>query len=802
MRSILLSVISMLTGLTLYAQDCDAILIGDVVDFHDGDPLVGAVVIAIGTDKQAVTDFYGKFTIDGVCNGKLSLQVSHPLCKTIIKEVMIEGNSYTEIRLEHHLEELGEVVVTGESLDTETRTAQEAVLKTETIEKYSAGNLGQALKEVSGVSSLSTGSTIVKPVIQGLHSSRIIIMNNGTRLQDQEWGIDHAPNIDVNTAGRISVIKGAAALQYGGDAVGGTIVVEPGRINMNDSIYGKTILTGASNGRGGGLTSQITKSYDNGWFVNLQGTLNRYGDFRSPDYYLTNTGFYEKNFSIRTGLNKFTYGFSANYSYFDNKIGILRASHIGNLQDLERAINSDQPLRIDPFSYDINAPRQRVIHRLFKLDFFKRFSGLGKLELQYDYQQNNRLEFDIRRGDDSNKPSIDLELTTHTFMADLDFDSGRNVHMKTGILLRYQENFPDPDTGVRRLIPDYEKYEAGVYLTGLWNLSSDLLLEAGGRYDFVRMDALKFYETSRWNQQNYQSDFAGIIIEDLGDQLLTNPVFDYHNLAASAGARYHFSNEGQLSLNYTLSQRAPNPSELFSDGLHHSNATIELGDLRIDQEVSHKVSLTVEKNIGKLSFSVAPYLNYINDYIFLEPTGAEQTIRGAFPVWSYKQTNARFLGVDLDAAYSFNEHWSLSNKTAFLKAKDVGQNRALIDIPAVNTSTTLSFTKRSWKDLSINLTSDYVFRQNEFPDNNFTIEVIENGSLVEKEVDISTPPDAYHLLGIDARTRFELGNNSDLTLGLIATNLFDTNYRDYLNRLRYYADDLGRNVQLQIKFTY
>ena len=117
-------------------------------------------------------------------------------------------------------------------------------------------SLGDAIKEIPGVSSINTGNTIVKPVINGLHSSRVLIMTNNVRLQDQEWGIEHAPNIDINSAGSVSLIKGANALEYGGDAIGGVIIVNPIRIFAKDSLFGKTIINGQSNSKGYGFNSK------------------------------------------------------------------------------------------------------------------------------------------------------------------------------------------------------------------------------------------------------------------------------------------------------------------------------------------------------------------------------------------------------------------------------------------------------------------------------------------------------------------------------------------------------------------
>src|SRR5690606_1856487 len=100
----------------------------------------------------------------------------------------------------------------------------------------------------------------------------------------------------------------------------------------------------------------------------------------------------------------------------------------------------------------------------------------------------NRLEFDIRRGEDAGKPSVDLELLTHTATLALETALSGKMDFKTGLTARYQNNFANPGTGVRRLIPDFEKYEAGLYAAADYEINDELLLEAGARFDYVFMD--------------------------------------------------------------------------------------------------------------------------------------------------------------------------------------------------------------------------------------------------------------------------------------------------------------------------
>ena len=767
---------------------------------HDGSNLPGATLILAGTEQAIQTDLQGKFTFDGLCDGTYSIQVSHPFCLTQGYTLRVSGNTKHIFRLEHHLEELNEVTLEGKAYGDMTKTLFENKISEEQIEGFSGGTLGDALNSLSGVASLNTGNTVVKPMINGLHSSRVIIINNGVRMEDQEWGAEHAPNVDVNSVGNLTLIKGAGALQYGGDAVGGVIIAEASKIPVKDSLYGKTILNTATNGRGSSVASQLTKSDNNGWSGTAQGTLKRLGDFEAPDYVLSNTGIFERNASLRIGLNRFDYGMEAYYSLFKNDIGILRASHLGGAQDQVRAINSARPLIIRDFTYNIAEPKQEVTHHLARLRAFKRFEGLGKISLQYDYQSNNRLEFDIRRGDDADKASLDLELKTHTLMLDLVGDLADKGNVKAGLMARFQNNFADPSTGVRRLIPDYDKYDLGVYGIIDYRLDEKLLLEVGARFDHTYMDVFKFYRTSFWESRGYDEQFPDIVVEELNNQILTNPKLNFYNASATAGGTYSFNDGYKLYFNYSLASRAPNPSELFSEGLHHSASRIELGDLTFDPEVGHKLALTFQREHPNFGFAINPYLNDINDFIVIEPTEIQQTVRGNFQVWEYRQTDARLLGVDVDASYAITANFRYNHQFSLVKGYDRSRDEALINIPSVNTKNGLVYQNPDFRNLRLTLQSEYVFRQNEYPDNNFEVFVPESQTM--ETVDVSTPPEAFHLINFSTSMDFNIHQQSKLNVGVAISNLLNTSYRNYLNRLRYYADDLGRNFLLNLKFNY
>ena len=788
------------SSITSLSQNCDNSLSGIVTDIHDGQLLIGVTLIIADTEQAVQTGLDGEFSFSNLCNDTYFIQVSHPYCLTKGFTVRISGNTKKSFKLEHHIEELNQITIEGKAYSDKSKTLLENTINKEELERFNSGSLGDALNSLSGVSSLNTGSTVVKPMINGLHSSRVVIVNNGVRMEDQEWGAEHAPNIDINSVSNLTVIKGAGALQYSGDAVGGVIIAEASKVPVKDSLYGKTLMTATSNGRGASLSSKLTKSYQNGWYATLQGSLKRFGDFEAPDYVLSNTGIFERSASLQVGFNRFDYGIEGYYSIFKNEIGILAASHLGGAQDQIRAIDSDVPLIINDFTYTINAPRQDVTHHLATIKGFKRFENFGKLSIQYDFQRNNRLEFDIRRGDDKKKAASDLQLDTHTVLLDLDAPLSDKIVLKTGLMAKYQKNVANPDTGVRRLIPDFQMYDLGMYFVMDYQLNDQWLLEAGGRFDYSFMDVFKFYRTSFWELRNYDQLFPEIVLEELENQILTNPQLNFNNGSATLGANYTFGEDYKLFFNYSMASRAPNSSELFSEGLHHSASRIELGDLSFNSEIAHKVALTFQKENDLFSFNVNPYINTISDFIVNEPTEIQQTLRGNFQVWEYRQTDAQLLGVDVDASYAFAKNFRLNSQFSLVKGYDQTLDAPLIGMPPVNISNEIVYQNPEFNNIRLSLQSAYHFKQNDYPNTNFEVFIPETETY--KLVDVSSTPDAYHLLNFNSSIDINLNQKSKLTVGLRITNVLNTSYRNYLNRLRYYADDLGRNFLFNLKINY
>lgn len=766
--------------------------------FNKDQKVLAGSHIHIGS-KTVSADTNGKYEIKNIPSGSLKVFVSFIGYETIDTLVNVSDDLILDFVLKQKAALLEEIVVKQKGNFLNQSVAEQKI-KSETIEKYSNQTLGDALKEVAGVTLLKTGSTIVKPVINGLHSSRVPVINNNIRLEDQEWGAEHAPNFDINAAGKITVIKGASGLQFGGDAVGGIVIIEP-MVVKKDTLFGKTLFNLASNGRGGSISTSLHKGNFCDWSWNAMGTLKYLGDRETPNYVLSNTGNREANFSGDLKYTGKKYDIAAFYSFYNAKIGILSASHIGNITDLYQSILNQVPYISNDFTYSLANPKQEVQHHIAKLNYNWHHTENTLWAFQYAFQFNKRLEFDVRRGSNSDKPALDLELATHSVSADYK-KTGQNWTVKSGWNGSYQNNFASPKTGVRPLIPSYSKIDSGIYGVAEYRLSNKLTLESGIRYDFSTIEATKYYLKSRWDERNYSPEFDSFIVNAEGNQWLTKPQFTFHNVSASAGVHKEFQHEWNGFGNVSLAVRNPNPSEFFSDGLHHSTGMIELGDLRLKKEQSFKISATLQKKWRAFSFDVTPFSNTIANYMFLKPVGFETSIRGAFPVWEYQQTLARLIGIDIQTHWNIIKNWELHSALSYVNGRDISKKQPLIDIPPLNLSQKIQFSKKEWQAMLLELRSEIVLGQNQFPNNNFNTNILVNGELTSVLVDISTPPAGYHLLHFYAEIKVNAFQKAETKLAFSVQNIGNTTYRDYLNRQRFFAEEMGRNFQLQLKINY
>ena len=790
--------LTLLAASFCYCQKCDLVFEGQILDLHDNSPISQAAIQVIDSDQTVYSNIDGFFKLKNQCSGKINLKISHLNCEDLFQELNLNKSVFKKFYIEHHIESLNEVIVEDSKIRELSSSAKTYFLSDLQKDIYSGRGLAKALEQISGVNILTTGNGISKPMIHGMFGSRVGIIYDGVQIENQQWGQDHAPNIDQNAFEEIRLVKGAGVLKYSGDTPGGVVVLENKLPLINDSLYGKSILNGYTNGRGLNIISSWTKSFSNGNYFKAQGTIKRNGDFSAPNYLLSNTGTNENNISFSMGKNRILSQWKTNFSFFSQEIGILRSSHVGNTNDLVYAIELARPTIIEPFDHKVNPPKQVNKHHTAGIQYSTRNISNGKLNAKYSWQRNNRKEYDVRRGELKNKPAIDLTLNTHDLLSNYQWEKS-NWSLDSGVFFQIQDNYSDPETGTRRLIPDYLKTELGTYFTASFIPSNNLGLAFGLRFGHQNNHIKKYYKNKRWKEENFQEKLGAFVIKEVLSQKLVDQRLIFNNLSLNTGVKFSISERLKISLNLFHTERAPDIAEMFSDGLHHSLATIEYGNPFLKSETTQKFLLNFEKDIGNFKYNFSPHFTNGQNYIIIEPSGIEYSIRGAFPVWEYRAVSSAIRVFDFDFSIDLNKNFRLRSSSSWIEGFERKSKIPLINIPPFTSTNHIQFSIPKFKSFSIAVSNKITLSQNQFPNHNFETSVVENGKRINKIVDISSPPDAYNLLGMELHWGPYPFFSDKISISLIFDNLLDTSYRNYLNRLRFYADEMGRNIMLQIK---
>jgi len=743
----------------VFSQDCNLILSGKVNDSGNGQPLDYVNVYLEDHGTGAVSDSSGFFRINDLCPGHYHVLISHIGCESKRLFIDIEEDTELKIEMDHSTHELGSVQISASA--TSATTQSNEALNEQSIRDNAHKNLSNMLESVTGVSTLKNGN-ISKPVVHGLYGNRITILNNGIAQSGQQWGNDHAPEIDPLVANKIRVIKGVGSLEYQGANLGGVILVEPKRIDKEPHLHGKGNYFFETNGLSNGVNIQVQQYHPTvAWKVN--GTFKKSGDKRAAKYFLKNTGGQEADFALQ--LEKaFSEQFSTDLyvSSFNTELGVLKGSHIGNLTDLESALTRDEPFFTEKkFSYEIEAPRQAVHHQLLKLHSKYILNDRQIFDFTVAGQLNVRKEYDIRRGERSDIPAMNLRQFSTFLEGKYRHEFDDNLHLKSGVQFNFIDNTNDPDTGVSPLIPDYFTYESAAFAILTKKLNS-WFFELGGRYDNALQNAAFFSQTVPRELLQY-SDF-------------------FHNISATGGFTYRPNHDFSIAYNLGYTTRNPAVNELYSSGLHQGVSGIEEGDANLSPERSLKTTLSLIGTIKeKLSFESLFYLQQIDDYIYLNPQDEIRlTIRGAFPVFRYEQTKAQIYGLDLRADYEITQPLSLELTYSYLRGRDLTSDVPLINMPSNNLTGSLKYVVQQWnkfENIEFELTDKYVFEQQNFL----------------SEQDFVAPPKGYNLLGFQIATDIQL-KTTRLRAFTKVDNLLNVSYRDYLNRQRYFADDMGINI--------
>jgi len=756
-------------SIKLAAQDCSVTLKGIVKELSTEHAMENVFVTVEETKQKVATNEKGEFLFINMCPGEYHVSASHLGCETCTVFCMADSNETVDIKLKHFTELLNETIVYGK----ETKSLQtSSTITSEDLKENANKSFGDILSDIEGVSSIKVGNNISKPIVHGLVGNRVGFIDGGIPLASQQWGVDHAPEIDASKADHISVLKGVAALEYATTS-NAIVIVEPVEIKKDPNLHGTTNYIYDTNSRGHTANLSLT-NYNKIIGFHITGTIKKSGDARAPGYFLTNTGAEQQSFSavlekeIGSKLK-----ITGNYSYFNNKLGILSGALLETPAELERALSAEVPARTnDSFSYDFSQPNQEVTHHFVEFEADYKFSNVSKLKLEYAYQLNERKEFDRRRGAErTERPELDLNLNSHYFSSVFKTKFSGSDSFKIGAQYTLTENKNIFGTGTFPLVPDYSSDEIGLF-SFYTNRKGKWGYEFGGRL----------------NLSSFNVATAIRVVERFN--------YDYTNFSLGSGVSYQFNKNLKSTLNVGYSTRGAKTNELFSFGVHQGVASFERGSFFseeegfLDDERSFKTTWSWDYSLNDNFFIEALfYANPIQDYIYLEPdNNINIDERGTLPSFTYRQTDAVLLGQDFRVVYNPVDRLKFTLKYAYLYGQDVSADIPLINTSPNNVSLNTSLTlndKKYLKNTIIGLSVSHTAKQDRFN--------------IEQE--IAAPPDAFTLLNFNANTNIIVGKQK-FELGLKVENLTNTTYRNYLNRLRYFADERGINLSFRLGYKF
>ena len=752
---------------SLYAQtvECNYILRLKIVDFDSGIALPSAVVILDDNDFTISSDENG-LVILKLCKAKHEVQIKYISYVSEKFNVDLSKQSEYVVKLKSDVRNLENVNIISERTNIQTSMSK-IELKGAELEKTRGLSLADALKEIPGVTTLNTGPTISKPIIQGMHSSRILIINNGIRQEGQQWGTEHAPEIDAFIANKLTVIKGAGSIKYGSDAIGGVILVEPKQLLDTAGITGEINVVGISNGRQAitsGILEGMLKKIPLQWRV--QGTLKRSGDLKAPNYYLSNTGFFERNFSWALAYKHKRLNVELFYSQFNTDIGILRSAHIGNLTDLELAFTSSVPAYTSDFTYNISRPKQEVLHELFKVksDFLINENSKLQLVIARQYNMRNEFDKDLPRNDSLaalNLPELHYEITTYS--SDLSYQVQLNSKLTSsiGITSNNQRNTYEG----RQFIPNFINDNYAIYTIHQYKLNK-MMFDFGARYDYRNLKVFKAMPNGS----------------------VYSPDRNFDNLTFNAGVDIELNQYVDYHLNVGTAFRAPSINELHASGLHHGEGKYIISNENLKAEKAKAIITGIEINsYKKITAHIDAYYKRVDDFIYLNPAmNTVLSIRGAFPSFEYKQTDAYFTGVDARVNYQISKNFRTLHKANFIRAFNISNKEFLPFIPADRFENGVQ----------------YKFNDNKHFENSqasFNVMNVLKQTRLQENSDYKDAPNAYMLLSIDASSTVNI-YKEHLEIGLTINNLLNTTYREYMNAFRYFSDEQGRSIVLRLKY--
>ena len=632
-------------------------------------------------------------------------------------------------------------------------------IETKNLDFITSNSMLDNLAELTGVDMISSGLGIQKVVVRGLSGMRVVTYLNGMRINNQQWANDHGIGFTNLGLDKVELIKGASALKYGSEAIGGLVYFKDMPFINSDKIKG-FVATKFDN------SSYLTSNQfginfgKNNFYFNMYGQYAQSSDYRLPNGdYLFNSRFSQNalKFSMMYKHSYFQHIFR--YQLHNEKPGIPGHFH-GDPSDVSLNELTSSPSLSDVFTngYRLLIPYQIVKNQLFTYET-SYSNSLMKISLYIGHFINN-----LKEHDKWTRPEFDLFLTNTQFNPNIRYRLN-NYTFNIGSQINIQENKNDEE---QRLIPDADYFNLGSYAIVDY-FKNNYGFNFGLRHDYKLLES-----SDNFINLNYSNS--------------------YNNISFSSGAFLEVNNQ-IFRLTFSEAYRAPDLSELFSDGVHHGTNRYEIGNSSLNIERSKQFDLKYQFSNNHLGIVINPFIQYITDFISIEPDGSY--IDG-FSVYRYRQyEKVKIEGLEVNLHYHphYLHNLHIEQSYSFLNAINDEDQYGLAMLPANSIKTKIIYNLRDFLSINglnidkISLFNIYKFKQDIF-------------SEFENETD------SYNVINLLIHGDFnKYGKKSSNTIkfSLGINNLLNHEYTPHISRLRSVGSGIpnpGRSYTFNLKYEF
>lgn len=742
---------------------------GRVTNTETNEPIEEVQIQIPQRDFVAFSNAEGAFELKNTGDIPFTIVVSRLGYKT--QQFMVTSTNIT-IELSPSVFEMEEVVVSSPFGNLENQnTIAVAKINSENIQESGASVLADAIQQIPGVSAISSGPGIAKPVIRGLSGNRVVTFSNDLRLENYQFGAEHGLDIGT-TAKSVEVIKGPYSLLYGSDAVGGVVYVTPQDFIQNNSLTGDIQQRYFSQSMGNETSASVGIAADK-WQFGANGFHSSHADYESSvEEFVPNSGFNTKGAGFNTRYSDGNYQATMRFSYADKQAGIIEEKG-----GVTRDFGIDMP-------YQETQLNQLSLRQ--KLD-----TSIGLWDMTVGMTLNQRREFedhDAHGGHDEHDDDHDDEhdddhndeheakgaaaLNMHNRVLAFDL---KNALPSSGIWkqiagFQWLEK-QNKNSGEEILIPDAIQRDFGGYWLHQFD-SDKLKWQIGLRYDsrYVKTESFVTHHHEEEEEEGHEEE------HEEEETAKIDKTFSSFN--SSVGFTYPLTEKIQARLNASTGYRAPNLAELTSHGVHHGTQRFEVGNANLKSERNLQFDFGFDMQTTNLNIGIDGFYNAITDYIFLNPTNETED---GVSVFEYEQSNARLWGGE------FYAHYHPKGKIHF--------------------ETTLEYVNGEQKDgTPLPLIPPFSFNQEVHWSLSESFAAFISLTMADNQNRVSpfeSRTSAYELINIGGHIDIPVSKIDALRLQLLVRNFGNRNYIPHLSRLKTIGvEQPGRNFVLSAKYNF